>query len=254
MYLNFLKSKRKVSGEVSMNELSTKVTKLDLNFISDNCFKPALWDKTWTIFAYDGWKITFELQSINTKSKQVGYVLKLYKPNRTYNCQSGTGEINFQKEHRNLEVIQKGLDGKILRWLIEWEERNMIRETTAYIEADDYEQELLKTVKQKAEDLLDELGITNEEIRDAYIDSQENKYSTDEYTDKVFYLYKGTKLTKLYMSYCLFTGDKENYDKYKKIAKLNGFKIGDTRKEIKAQLDKIEYGDMYEELEMDEVM
>ena len=237
-----------------MGELSTKIIKLDLNFILDNCFKPALWDKTWTIFAYDGYKVTFELTSINTKSKSVGYVVKLYSPNKAWGYQTSNGDMNFQKEHRNLEVIEKGLNGKILRWLIEWRERELIRETTAYKEAYEYENQLEEIAKQKAKDLLDELGITNEDIRDAYIDSQQNKHSTSQFTDKVFETYKGTKLSKLYMSYCLFTSDKENYDKYKKIAKLNGFKIGDTRKEIKKQLDKIEYGDMYEELEMDEVM
>lgn len=236
-----------------MNELSTKVTKLDLNFILDNCFRPSLWDKVWTIFSYDGYKITFELNSINTKSKSVGYVVKLYSPNKTWAAQSSTGDMNFQKEHRNLEVIEKGLNGKILRWLIEWQERELIRKTTAYKEAYEYENQLENIAEQKAKDLLDKLGITNEDIRDAYIDSQKSKHSTSQFTDMVFKTYKGTKLSKLYMSYCLFTRDKENYDKYKKIAKLNGFKIGDTRKEIKEQLDKIEYGEMYEELEMDAI-
>lgn len=236
-----------------MNELSTKVTKLDLNFILDNCFRPSLWDKVWTIFSYDGWKVTFELTSINTKTKSVGYVVKLYQPNKTWVAQTSTGDMNFQKEHRNLEVIEKGLNGKVLRWLIEWQERVLIRETTAYKEAYEYEVQLEEVAEQKAKDLLDELGITNEDIRDAYIDSQKSKHSTSQYTDMVFKTYKGTKLSKLYMSYCLFTRDKENYDKYKKIAKLNGFKIGDTRKEIKEQLDKIEYGEMYEELEMDAI-
>lgn len=236
------------------NVLSTKVSRLDLNFILDNCFKPNLWDKVWTIFAYDGYKVTLELSSINVKSKQLTYTLKLYPKNKSYSTQQTSNYVNFQKEHRNIETIEKGLNGYVLRWLIETEERSMIRKTTAYIEADNYEDSLEELAKEKAKDLLDELGITNEDIREAYIDSQGSKHQTSQFTSRVLELYKGTKLPKLLMSYCLFTNDKENYDKYKKIAKLNGFKIGDTRKEIKAELNKIEIGEMYEELEMDEVM
>ena len=236
-----------------MNEISTKVSRLDLNFILDNCFKPSLWDKIWTIFVYDGYKITFEIFGIDTKSKKVNYSLKLYQPKKSWSNQTTSDSINFQKEHRNLDVIQKGINGRILRWLIEWEERNLIKETNAYKEASDYEEQLERIAKEKAKDLLDELSITNDDIREAYIDSQVSKHQTEIYTDKVLELYRGTKLSKLLMSYCLFSNDKENYDKYKKIAKLNGFKIGDVRKEIKTELDKIEYGEMYEMLEMDSI-
>ena len=234
-----------------MNEISTKITRLDLNFILDNCYKPSLWDKVWTIFVYDGWRITFELNSINTKNKQLNFYLKLYEPNRSYHCNSTGDNMNFQKEHRNLEVIQKGINGSILRWLLEWHERTIIQKTESYQQAYSYQNQLEALAEEKAIALLDELNITNSDIREAYIDSQKEKHKTSKYTEEVMQLYKGTKLTKLLMSYCLFTNDKTNYEKYRKIAKLNGFKVGDVRKEIKAELDKIESGEMYEELEMD---
>ena len=237
-------------------QLSTKVSRLDLNFILDNCFKPNLWDKVWTIFIYNGWKITFELSSIDVKSKKVYYSLKIYNPNdvNPYYVTSTSGDINFQKEHRNLDVIQKGINNKILRYLIDIEERALIRNTTAYKEAKEYERDYNDLIEKKATDLLDELGISNEDIRSAYVDSQVNKLSTSKFTDDVYKLYKGSKLTKLYMSYCLFVSDKDNYDSFKKIAKLNGFKVGDLRKEIKENLAKIEIGEMYDDLEMDTVM
>ena len=237
-----------------MNEISTKITRLDLNFILDNCYKPSLWDKVWTIFAYDGWKITFELNSINTKNKQVSFTIKLYEPNKSYHCTSTSDSMNFQKEHRNLEVIQKGINGSILRWVLEWHERVIISKTESYQQAYSYQNQLEELAEEKATALLDELGITNEDIREAYIDSQKGKHKTSKYTEAVMELYKGTKLTKLLMSYCLFADDKNNYAKYRKIAKLNGFKVGDVRKEIKSELDKLESGEMYEELEMDNIM
>jgi hypothetical protein len=235
------------------NQISTKIIRLDLNFILDNCFRPGLWDKVWNIFSYNGYKITFELQSIDTKNKQVNYTLRLYSENKSYYLSSIMGNANFQKEHRNLEVIQKGINGKVLRWLIEGEEKNLIKRKSAYIEAKEYEDSLADLVEEKAKDLLDELGISHSDIRDAYIESQKYKHSYSGATDRVFKTYKGTVLTKLYLAYCLFTDDKENYEVYKKIARLNGFKIGELRKEIKSDLEKIECGDMYEELEMDQI-
>jgi hypothetical protein len=233
-------------------ELSTKVTKLDLDFILDNCFKPALWDKQWTIFNYDGYVITFEVASIDTKRKSVRCFLKLLAPQKSYGP-SWSEDINFQKDHRNLGVIQKGINGSIFRWLIRMEEAGEIMKTTAYKEAKDYEDQLKGLAKEKAEALLDELNISNEDVREAYIDSQENKASTSAFTSEVLRLYEGSKLTKLYLSYALFANEEESYKKYKKIARANGFKIGDLRKEIKAELAKIESGEMYENLELDPV-
>lgn len=53
-------------------------------------------------------------------------------------------------------------------------------------------------------------------------------------------------MTSLFLSYALFSDDKEAYEKYKKLARARGFKIGHMRREIEAELAKIEYGEMEE--------
>lgn len=228
------------------NDLSTKIVRLDLDFILDNCFKPALWDKEWTIFKYDGYRITIGISNIDVRRKQVSCAIKLYKEGEHHDwaAQSDSYEINFQKEHRNLEVIQKGLNGRIFRWLLEWEERHLIQETVAYQEAEAFQEKLESRAKEMAEAYLDEKGIEDDEIREAYIERMIDNANTSKYTDEVYEAYKGSKLPKLFLSYALFAEDEEAYAKYKKLARANGFKIGHLRSEIKAEFAKIEAGEM----------
>lgn len=228
-------------------EISTKITRLDLDFILSNCFKPYLWKHTWTIFAYDGWEVKFYITRIDTRENKMWYTIELYKDGH-WKSSSTYNYMNFLEEHRNLTVLQNELNGVITKRVMEYAEQNIIRETQAYKEAKEYEDELLELAKEAAENLLDELNITNNDIRDAYIDSQTSNAETSEYTTRILTLYRGTKLTKLYLAYCLFADDKKRYEDYKKIAKANGFKIGETRKEIKSDLAKIESGEMYDEL------
>lgn len=234
-----------------MNEISTKVVKLDINFILDNFYKPNLWGKTWTIFEWDGYKITFTIHTINTEFGSLYYRLKLHKDGATL-ARSSYNPISYQKEHRNIKVIQKGISGAAIRLIGDYE-KDLIRITNAYQEAEALEHKIELEAEAKAEALLDELEITNEEIREAYIESQKQKHETSEYTSNVLDVYQYKKCLKLYYSYALFSGETDRIDKFKNIAKLNGFKVGALRKEIKEKLDLIQTGDFSDTLEMDEI-
>ena len=230
-----------------MNELSTKITRLDLDYILDNCFKPALWDKQWTIFKYGNYKITFEIWSIDVKRKQVHCTLRLFDSKGSFYPRDTDYEINFQPENRNLQVIQSGLNGKIYRWLIETAEQWLIMQTPAYQEAQNYQARLVELAEEKAIALLNEQNITDEDVREAYIGKKRDDAYTWKYTVRVDEDYKGSKLTSLFLAYALFADDKEHYEYYKKLAKVRGFKLGKLRKEIKAELAKIESGEMEKE-------
>lgn len=234
-----------------MNAISTKVVKLDINFILDNFHRPALWDKKWTIFEYDGYTVTFQLQQINTQSKSVYYELKLYRQGNLLSV-SYYNSISVHKDHRNIKVIQQGISGRVID-IISYYEMDIIKMTTAYREAEGLERDIVLEAREKAEALLDELSITNDEIREAYIDAQESKHKTSQYTSNVLRLYQYKKTLKLYYAYALYSGEKPRIDKFKEISKLNGFKVGALRKEIKEQLDLIEKGDFKDTLEMDKI-
>ena len=59
-------------------QVSTSVVKLDLNYILDNFFKPSLWKKTWTVFAYDKYEVKVNLSSIYPKSQNVYFDICLF--------------------------------------------------------------------------------------------------------------------------------------------------------------------------------
>lgn len=234
-----------------MNEISTKVVKLDLNIILDNFYKPALWDKKWTIFEYDGYTVTFQLQQINTQSKSIYYEVKLYREGLLLSG-SYYNNISVHKDHRNIKVIQQGISGRVID-IISYYEKNIITMTAAYQEADSLQRHIIDQAREKAEALLDELEITNDEIREAYVEAQESKHKTSDYTDRVLELYRYKKTLKLYYAYALYSGEKARIDKFKEVAKLNGFKVGAIRKEVKEQLDHIQKGDFKDTLEMDKI-
>lgn len=229
-------------------ELSTKVTKLDLDFILDNCFKPKMWDEVWTIFAYGDFKITFEIQSIYTQSRCMYYRVTLYEKGRKIT--SDLDSINMKKEHRNMKVILQGINGQVYRHLFNYKETTLIYKTQAYQEAQDLQQAREDRVREMANKFLDELEIKNMEVRDAYIESRVDKIE-DKYlnTGAVLDVYRDTKILPLRMSYALFTEDEDKYKYYSEKARVNGFAVGDIRKEIKAELAKLKVREMDKDLE-----
>lgn len=226
------------------NDLSLQISKLDFDFILDNCLKPKLWDKTWTIFRYGDYKVVLNIVKIEPEDRDIRFRVQLISPEDSYSPQWVS--LSYEKENRNLIVAIKRLNNTVFNCFRTYEIYKTF-DLPVYREAIAYERAFKDTIAEQAGQLLDSLNITNEDIREAYIDNQVDKLQTTEYTEKVIEDYKGKIMTSLYLSYCLFVQDQESYDYFKALAKeiiTNELEeeIAEKVKELKnlvVELDKI---------------
>lgn len=233
-----------------MTAISTKVVKLDLDFILDNFYKPALWGKKWTIFEYDGYFITFEILHIEINNKRLWCHLGLNKGGET--LRSNYLFLPFDKAHRNLKVLNRRLSSSVASLIKSFEE-DLIKMRDAYIEADRLEHEFKEYIRILAIEFLDDEGVANSDIREAYINAQVNNADTPNYSGKVIKEYQYTILSKLHLSWFYFADAEYFKDVIDKVGRLNGFKVGAIRKEIQKELDAIVRGDFKDTIELDEI-
>lgn len=182
--------------------LTTKLYKIDYDFILTHCTNKKLWNKKWTIFEYDNIKIKMELYSIN-----IDYNTITLKAELDDNKDSVIICINLPLniEHRNIKVLEKKVNGEIIRDLISYYEKTIIRKSSLYKQARNHDNEYRKRLKIIAVNFLDSEKVTNESIRDAYITSYvyDNEIST---TQSAIDALRYTLSAKLYLSFLHTTG------------------------------------------------
>lgn len=224
-------------------ELSSKVVKLDFDYILRNCHLPWFWKKKWSIFQYGQFEIKFALSAIDIEGNKLTYKTELYKNGDLVNTDRWNS-INMDEANRNIPVITKGFNGTVYRYLLKGYEVGLIGKTSAYENAKKLQDSKVELARAKAEQKLDNLGIKDKKIRKAYIDRQGSNANTNEHVDAVIRQYEGTLIPELYLSYALFTDEKEKYAQYCEISNLNEDSLLALSTGIQEQLDKIEQGTM----------
>ena len=224
-------------------ELSSKVVRLDFDYILRNCHLPWFWKKKWSIFQYGEFEIKFALSSIDIENNKLTYKTELYKQGELVGVDRWNG-INMDEANRNIQVITKTFNGTIYRYLLKSYEARLIGKTSAFLNDKKLEESKVKLAGIKAKQKLDSLEIKDKKIRKAYIDRQKQNATISEYTSEVLEQYEGTLIPELYLSYALFTDEKERYTQYCGMSELNEEAITTLSANIQEQLDKIEQGTM----------
>ena len=177
-----------------------KVYDIDYSFIIKNYLDVDLWQKTWTLFQYKDTVFTINLSSIDCKDNSICFLVKCNK--LEYHSQSIWYYINSDM---TIKMLIDKINTSI--WdLIRIYERTIIRDTPEVRRCAELECEEESRLTKIANDFLDEQGVTNAEIRDAYISSyvSNNKHASD-YTNDVIDNMKYTKLPDLYLVFAKVT-------------------------------------------------
>ncbi len=240
-----------------MNEISTKIQKLDLSFILDHFLSERLWEKKWDIFVYNGVQVSASITSINVRRKTVEMEIKTnmrgFCEKMGYNLwgYDDTDSISLPYEiaHRNIQLFENQIFRAMIR-SIEWIEQRVIKTTDTYHEAEAHHRKFKDKLIEIAEKFLDEQGVKHKEIREAYITKYLNEAEIPDFTYDVISLYKHTKVSKLLVMASLFFDNKEGKEKYSKYIQLNGFKVGAIRKELAELREKIEDDEFIEEMKV----
>lgn len=154
---------------------TTKIYKLDFKFLIDNALNRKLWGKKWVVFQYDKVTISMRLSSIDIENNKLFLQLSLASYDYTStNSYRGRVTLPLQESHHNFIAIKKSFVGGVRNLITEYEE-SIIRRSHGYKRADAFDDSLQDEAERRAISILDDQGITHEDIRDAYIEACRNK-------------------------------------------------------------------------------
>lgn len=223
-----------------------KVWKMDYSFIIKNYLNPALWQKTWTLFEYKDFVITIKLTKIETENMRIVFRLNL-RDNSRPNTWGDQEDVSYSLKGSSIKFLIKNINGAIFRMISYHERNHALEDLPVYIDAKQQGDIEIEKLTVLASEFLDDEGVTNEEIREAYIDKyvDDNKQN-DEYIQRLRSAYEYHLLTDFYLVFAESIGDDAKYQTV--MDKLEENEIENVLKEINQYKTYIETDDYQEEM------
>lgn len=228
--------------------LAIKVYEVDYSFIVDNYLDKELWGKVWNLFVYKDYKFTIALNSINVKTETIFFEIrcdKLYWCSEA-NVWGDSESIGHNIKNSNITVLKRQINGAIFK-MIENIEKIKITESEGYQQIKESIREERENLKEIAEDFLDSEGVSNRDIRDAYIDRYVDKNETL-YTMKSTYLFdqKYNVLTDVFLVFVRAIKDEEREAKI--LSSLDETKAEKVLQEVNEYMEQLQTEEYQEEL------
>lgn len=223
-----------------------KVWKMDYSFIIKNYLNPALWQKTWTLFEYKDFVITIKLTKIETENMRIVFRLNL-RDNSRPNTWGDQEDVSYSLKGSSIKFLIKNINGAIFRMISYHERNHVLEDLPVYIDAKQQGDIEIEKLTVLASEFLDDEGVTNEEIREAYIDKyvDDNKQN-DEYIQRLRSAYEYHLLTDFYLVFAESIGDDARYQTV--MDRLEENEIENVLKEINQYKTYIETDDYQEEM------
>ena len=185
------------------NKLSTVLTRIDLKDLLSHYTDKALWGKKWTVYDYGNIEVTAELYSIDIYCNEIKLKVAVHykgKLNLGWGCnRSDWNWMSVPINHCEYtqEAFERKLYGVAKETLSSIEARS-IRFLPDYEAADNYRDEKIGKLKEEAKAWLNDKGVANESIREAYTDAfvDANTDDVDDMVDAIVNRHKGKLLAK----------------------------------------------------------
>ena len=147
------------------NQLAIKVYNIDYDFIIKNYLDKSLWHKEWTLFVYKDVTFTISLSKIDVRDESISFHVRMHAPGFT------TYEVFwYYMKQMSIKILKQQIEGCMFR-LIESYEEYKIKDEQEYRDIKNSEWDEKDQLRSIAESFLDENGVTNNEIREVYIDN-----------------------------------------------------------------------------------
>lgn len=228
-----------------------KVYDIDYSFIIKNYLNPEMWQKTWTLFQYKTFVVTLRLMSINCQDEKINFEIKI-KDNSEENEYSYEWGRNSDKDANDYAYYSLKInDLNFLKTLIESSVFDAISKLERYniVASKDYldlkemysnEQDYLREI---AEDFLDANDVSNEDIRESYIDAYvSNNAKLDGYLERMLEKKQYIIFPDLYLVFANATRNDKTVKKWEKILAENN-NIAELKTEIQEYLEYMQSED-----------
>ena len=239
-----------------MNKLPVlKVYDIDYSFIIKNYLNPEMWKKTWTLFQYKTFTVTMVLYSIDCRDEKISFKVKVKDSNEgikyNYDYMKNSDKdsynyANYSLKVNNIKLLKKEINNKILL-AIESLETQAIKGEDRYINLKYSYSDEKDILRKIAEDFLDDNNVTNEDIREVYIDTYiDNNTKLEGYLIDLKNELEYTILPDLYLVFAKATEDEEIIKKIeKRISEVNDME--EINQEIEEYLKYMETEEFQEE-------
>lgn len=179
---------------------------VDYDFLISNYLNKELWKKKWNLFVYKDNVFTLSLYSIYTQSNSIIFEVRYNK------LEYSSETISYYLDNTTIKVLKQQINGAIFR-LIERYDEMLCKKTKGYDEICDMYHEEYDELKSIAEGYLDDCGVTQSDIRDAYIDRYINDNSKCD-IHKANYLrgHKYQYATDMLLVFTKITNDENRYN------------------------------------------
>ena len=218
-----------------------KVYKIDYDFIVKNYLDRSLWKRIWNLFVYRDNVFTLNLYEIDTENNKIRFKVKFNKLQWNYES------VTYDVDNTPLQALLQQINGAMFR-LIETYERYEIKELPIYEQADRAVREERERLRDIAKTFLDSEGVTNGDIRDAYIDKFVDKNETMYWQrEKVLDTCKYTVCTDMFVVFCKATKDEVRLENVEK-QNTNKTRLAIIESEVDAFLQSLETEDYENEM------
>ncbi len=233
-----------------------KVYDIDYSFIIKNYLNPEMWQKTWTLFQYKTWVITFKINYIWCVDEKICFSIKIKdnSPENEYNYAGGYDidksydtSVDYSLKVDNIQFLKREIISKSF-YIIEKLEEEAIMATNEFISlTESYSNEQDKLIE-IAEDFLDDNGVTNEDIREAYISNYvENNTQLNFMQSRLKENMKYTVFPDLYLVFANATNNENIIKKWETKLKENN-NVEELKAKIQEYLDYMESEEFKEDM------
>jgi len=220
---------------------------MDYSFLIKNYLNPSLWEKVWTLFEFKDYVVTIQIYAIDCIDCEISFLIKL--KNRTdvslYSDKWDT--TRYSLKNSTIDFLIKSINGTIYRLITAYEKYEVFERLDIYADAvkqREYERDHLTKI---ANDFLDGEGVTNEEIRDVYVDNYvSNNEKSDEHINELRNAHKYHLVTDLYLTFLESINDIKKYQEV--LDNLEENEIDNVMAEIKKYKKHIETDEYAEEM------
>ena len=223
-----------------------KVYDIDYSFIIKNYLNPEMWQKTWTLFQYKTFVVTLQLTYINCQDEKITLRIKIKDNSSEQKYAYAWGrnpdkdaidDVYYSLKINNLNFLKNSVENSVFNAIESLEKYNILA-SKDYLDLKEMYSNEKDSLKKIAEDFLDANNVSNEDIREAYIDTYvSNNTQLDTYLTLMIDRKKYLVFPDLYLVFANATRNDKTVKKWEEILAENN-NIEELKTEI---LEYLEY-------------
>lgn len=159
------------------NGLVLKIWKMDYSFLIKNYLNPEMWQKEWTLFEYKNFKVTMHIWSIQTRLEQILLDVRVHYVDENGYSDYKERTISFSLKIEDVTFLKRQINSAIFELMVNIERELFVIKTDDYYRLLDMKREEEYKLTEIAEKFLDESGVNNDNLREAYIDAYISEYA-----------------------------------------------------------------------------